>query len=212
MKFDQYENESQIHLDCLKEALRRREEEMLTVFIQQGPEVLRKNLKLVKDSDWELVFDHLVFSGEVLKKCVVNFMPFFKHMVLEHGPVVLRKIFDIDGKKYDPVFEKLFDLVAVSNGALYDYVYRNREMFAKRITAGRTKSLRKELCLEGAKYDPLWEEILGLLCEAVCTKAGSDRAYESGITAFSMMVNTFRQQRSLRSFSKMWEYSEKSKE
>ena len=209
MQFDQYENESRIHLDCLKEALGRREEAMLTVFIQQGPDVLRKQLKLVKDTDWELVFDHLVFSGEVLKKCVVNFMPFFKEMVLKHGPEVLRKIFDIDGKKYDPVFEKLFDLVAVSHGALYDYVYKNRLMFAKRITAGKTKGLRKELCLAGAKYDPLWEEVLGLLCEAVCTKAGDDRAYESGITAFSMMMNNLREHRSLRSFSKMWEYSEK---
>jgi hypothetical protein len=209
MRFDQYENESRIYLDCLKEALSKQEEDMLTVFIQQGPEVLRKKLNLVKDSDWMLVFDHLVFSGEVLKKCVVNFMPFFKHMVITHGPAVLRKIFDIDGKKYDPVFEQLFDLVAVSHGALYDYVYNNREMFAKRITAGRTKSLRHELCLGGAKYDSLWEEVLGLLCEAVCTAADSDRAYESGLLAFSMMMNGLREQRSLRSFAKMWEYSEK---
>lgn len=209
MRFDQYENESQIHLDCLKEVLGRREEEMLTVFIQQGPDVLRTQLNLVKESDWTLVFDHLVFSGEVLKKCVVNFMPFFKNMVLEHGPVVLRKIFDIDGKKYDPVFEKLFDLVAVSHGALYDYVYKNRDMFAKRITAGNTKGLRAELCLGGVKYDPLWEEILGLLCEAVCTAAGNDRAFENGLTAFSIMVNKMREQRSLKSYSKMWEYSEK---
>lgn len=209
MRFDQYENESRIHLDCLKEALSRREEEMLTVFIQQGPEVLRSRLKLNSDRDWEMVFEHLVFSGDVLKKCVINFMPFFKHMVLEHGPVVLRKIFDIDGKKYDPVFEKLFDLVAVSHGALYDHVYKNRDSFARRITAGNTKSLRKDLCLDGTKYDSLWEEILGLLCEAVCTVVGDDRAYESGIKAFSMMVNSMRGQRSLRSFGKMWEYSEK---
>lgn len=209
MRFDQYENESQIYLDSLKSALKRQEEDMLTVFIQQGPEVLRKKLNLVKDSDWLMVFDHLVFSADVLKKCVVNFMPFFKHMVVTHGPDVLRKIFDLEGEKYDPVFERLFDLVAVSHGALYDYAYANRNQLSKRILSGNAGDLRKELCLEGAKYAPLWEEILGLLSDAVCAKVEGDTAFENGIRAFSLMMNGLRTQRSLRSFSKMWEYSEK---
>jgi len=209
MRFDQYYNESQILLDSLKESLAGREDLMLTVFIQQGPDALREQFGLKNEGDWNLVFDRLVFSKDLVKKCVVNFMPFFKHMVAENGPTVLRSIFGIEDARYDKVFEQIFDLVAVSDGAIYDYVYRNGDKLSSRIRSGKAADLRKEMGLDGAKYDSLWKELLGIMCASVCDGIESESAYDRGLTAFSLMMNGFREHRSLRSYKKMWEYSEK---
>jgi len=167
MRFDQYYSEAKAYLDTFKLLLQNQEEQMIVTFIQQGPSVLRKNMGVTSDADWQLVFDRLVFSDDVLKKCVMNFMPFFKAMVSEHGPSVLRRIFEIDAAKYDSVFEKLMGLVCVSEGALYDHVFRNSEKFLSLIKAGNADDLRKQLCLEGDKYESLWIEILELLYESI---------------------------------------------
>jgi|WetSurMetagenome_2_1015567.scaffolds.fasta_scaffold41442_3 hypothetical protein len=209
MRFDQYYNESNILLESLKASLTGREDLMMIVYVQQGPDVMRKQFGLNDDHDWKLAFDRLVFSRDVVKKCVVNFMPFFKHMVAEKGPMVLRAIFGIEDARYDRVFEQIFDLVAVSDGAIYDYVYENGAKLSARITAGNASGLRKELGLGNAKYDRLWEELLGIMCAQVCDGISTERAYVTGLDAFSLLMNGLREHRSLRSYRKMWEYSEK---
>lgn len=206
MRFDEYSSESKALLEGLRISVRQREESMLICFIQQGPEVLRRMAGVQTDADWQMVFDRLVFSGQVLKKCVVDFMPFFKHMVVEHGPFVLRKIFNIEASKYDRVFLELFELVAIANGGLYDYVYRNRYGIAQRIREGRAGDLRLELGLKNDKYNALWGEILGILSNSVCEHVNTETTLEKGLQTFSLMMNNVRSHRSLRSYRKMWEF------
>jgi hypothetical protein len=146
-----------------------------------------------------MVFDHLVFSGDVLARCVVSFMPFFKSMVVEHGPVVIREIFDIWDAKYDSVFEQLFDLIAVENRALNDYAYKNRLSFSNRIKGGEGSEVRKSLCLAGTRYDSIWEEILQMLIDSVCDSILLDRMNGDNIKALTMLLGTLREQRSLNS-------------
>jgi hypothetical protein len=209
MRFDQHYNESQILLEGLKEEISGREDVMMTVFIQQGPEVLRKQFGLQDENTWKMVFDRLVFSKEVVKKCVVNFMPFFRSLVVENGPMALRRVFEIEAGKYDAVFEQIFDLVAVSDGAIYDYVYLNGGMLASKIKSGKADSLRKDMGMTGARYDRLWGDLLGIMCAEVCAQVETENSFDRGLRAFSLMMNGMREHRSLRSFRKMWEYSEK---
>lgn len=209
MRFDQYYNESRFLLDNLKESLAGREDLMMTVFIQQGPDAVRARFGLTDDADWKLVFDRLVFSKEVVKKCVVNFMPFFKHLVAEKGPLSLRTVFEIEKPEYDKVFEQVFDLVAVSDGAIYDYVFKNAGPLAEKVKSGKGMSLRKDLGMGSAKYDPLWSELLDIIHTEVCAGIANEDTLDRGLDAFSLLMSSLREQRSLRSYAKMWEYSEK---
>jgi hypothetical protein len=176
-----------------------REEELITTFIQQGPEVLRARMGKTDDAEWKAVFDHLVFSGDALTKCVVSFMPFFKSMVMEHGPVVIREIFDIWDAKYDSVFERLFNLIAISNRALYDYAYINRHVFSKQVQSGEGGEVRKSLCLTGPRYATQWEEILQMLIDSVCDSILLDRMNQDNLKALAMLLGTLREQRSFNS-------------
>jgi len=209
MRFDQYYNESGYLLDNLKDILAVREERLMTVFIQQGPEILKDQLGIRNDHDWKLVFDRLVFSKDVVRRCVVNFMPFFKMMVTEHGPQVLRTIFAIEDSRYDKVYEQVFDLVGVSDGAIHDYVYKNGDELAARVTNGQAGALRQEMGLESSKYDHLWAELLEMMHSRVCAGIENETNLERGLDAFSLMMSAMREHRSLRSYAKMWEYSEK---
>jgi hypothetical protein len=202
LRFDQYESEARFLLDLVKVGVKDREEELIITFIQQGPEVLRSKLGPMGDNDWRQIFDRLVFSGDVLNTCVKNFMPFFKSMIVEHGPGVLREIFDIWDAKYDSVFERLFDLVAVSNGALYDYVYKNRQAFVDMIKDGNCHSLRTCLFLTNSRYESLWKEILQMLCDAVCDTVLNERMSEDSVKALSVILGVLRGQRAIKNQEK----------
>ncbi len=192
LSFDQYQCEFRYFLDLLKESVKKREEELMVIYIQQGPEVLRAKVGAKTDESMRMVFDRLVFTDDVLMKCVMNFMPFFKSMVAENGPLVLRKIFAIESARYNPVFEKLFDLVAVANGALFDYAYRNRTELAARIMRGDGGEIRKMLCLTGRRYDALWGEILRMLIDCVCDSILADRMNKDGIQALMKLFEAAR--------------------
>jgi len=192
LRFDEYQSESGYFLDLLKAGVKDREEELIMTYIQQGPEVVRARAGVADDESWSLLFDRLVFADDVLVKCVSNFMPFFKGMVAEHGPIVIRKIFDIDDAKYDAVFEKLFDLIAVGGGALYDFVYRHREEFVLKIKRGDGGEIREVLCLGSKRYDVLWGEILRMLIDFVCDGLLADRMNEDGLKALAKLFGAAR--------------------
>lgn len=199
-----YENAMAI----LKAALERRYTVLTEVFIKEGPERLRQAMNFDNEKDWEELFDYLVTKQGVIKKCVLNYMDFFKEIVEKKGPYALRRIFKIESGKYDLDFEEVFDLVAVSTGALYEYVNNNKVVLAGRIQSGESLKLRYELGIEKKKYDGLWVEILDMLMNAVCEKYYDIRTFEHGITAFSNLINSLRTHRSLRSYRKMWEFCE----
>jgi hypothetical protein len=193
--------------DQLKQLLKLKADKLMSIFIQEGPEALKEKLEIKYDRHWEFIFDYLVLDENIVKRCVVRYMPFFKQLVTENGPMVLKKVFQLEDKKYKAVFEQIFDLVAVANGALYDYVYINRKKFAFAIFNGEAKNLRSLLGLKAHKYSNLWYDILNLLQEAVCNKLYSDHAFENGLLAFNKLMNSMREHRSLRSFRAMWIYS-----
>lgn len=194
-------------LSSLSQELDACEIQLMETFIQEGPESLRRKLGISTDRVWEQVFDRLIFQKGVVKHCVLKFLPYFKHLVSEHGPKVLRSIFGIEAYKYDQVFENVFDLVAVGHSSLYDHVYQNRHEYAQLIRKGHAKGLRSELCIEAKRYDGLWQELLDVLMKATCEELYSESTFDRGLTAFSLIMNQTRIQRSLRSYSKMWEFS-----
>lgn len=194
-------------LSTLRQELDAREVQLMETFIQEGPESLRQKLGISSDAVWMQIFDRLIFQKGVVKHCVLKFLPYFKHLVSEHGPAVLRSVFSIEDGKYDQVFENVFDFVAVGHNALYDHVYQNRHDYAQLIRKGNAKDLRSKLCVEAKRYDGLWQELLEILMKATCEELYSESVYDRGLTAFSMIMNQTRTQRSLRSYGKMWEFS-----
>lgn len=192
---------------ALYAVLKQKADRLMKMFIEEGPHALRKKLRITVDKHWQYVFDYLVFSEEVLKKCVVQYMPYFKNLVSEQGPLALRTVFEITDEKYDEVYEKLFDIIAISHGALYDHVYRKKEEYVRKIMSGEAKDIRKSLCPDIAKYDALWGELLEILQSAVCTNVYPEHTFEQGIRIFTSMMNTLRVHRSLRSFKAMWAFS-----
>lgn len=191
---------------ALKSALAKREQILDETFMRLGPDGLKMLLKVDNDADWNRVYEHLVLNRGIVRKCVVQFMDFFYDLVADKGPMYLRKAFNIEDKIFDPVFEEIFDLVAVSKGALILYVNRNKRILTRSVLRGNGSSLRKNLCLDGNRYNSLWMEILEILMNSVCTRYYDEKMVDQGLMAFTTMMNTVRTQRSLRSFSKMWEY------
>lgn len=206
MNFDSKTTSGDPFYSSLKDLLKRKSGKLMQIFIQQGPDELRSRLAIKMDKHWQFVFDYLIFDRNVLKNCILSFMPFFRQMVRAEGPLILRKIFAIQDTKYDAVFEQLVDLVVVAEGLVYEYVYDNRKVFALRIMHGQAKDLRTELGINAAKYDSLWFQILEILQQTVCTRVYDNSVWEKGWKAFNMIYNSKREQRSLRSFKAMWSF------
>lgn len=194
-------------LFSLRQELDAREVQLMETFIQEGPESLRQKLGVSSDIIWRQIFDRLIFQKGVVKHCVLKFLPYFKYLMTEHGPGVLRSIFGIEEAKYDQVFENIFDFVAIGHNALYDHVYQNRHDYAQMIRKGHAKNLRSQLCIQAKRYDGLWQEFLEIIMKATCEELYSESVFDRGLTAFSLIINKTRTHRSLRSFAKMWEFS-----
>ena len=182
--------------------LKKKADKLMTLFIQEGPEALRQKIGAQSDKHWEYIFNYLIFSEEVLYKCVVQFLPFFKNVVSEKGLVALRAIFHIENAKYDVVFEKLVDFIGISHEALLDYVYIHRAELSQKIFCGQGSIIRHELGLSNNKYSETWYRVLEILQEAVCQHVDEESSLEKGIQAFDVMMNGLRTHRSLRTYKK----------
>lgn len=193
------QNEFEVTLQLL---LKKKAHKLMILFIQEGPEALRKRIGAHLDHHWTYIFDYLVFSEEVLYKCVSQFLPFFKNVMIEKGPCALRSIFQIENSKYDPVFEKLIDFIGISHGAILDYVYLHRSNLARKIFSGQGSEIRKELGLSANKYDAMWFTILEILQQVVCKSVEDETALERGIQSFDIMMNGLRTHRSLRTYKR----------
>ena len=166
LSFDQFPSEEEAIKALIKNELAGHEERLMMLFIQQGPEALRSALKVPNDFIWTVVFDHLVFNLDVLKRCVEMFFPFFKDYVLKNGPTALREVFGIQDKRYDQVFEKLFDDMVIARGLLFEHLYAHVPEYLEALEKGRGDDIRAQLGLESSKYDPLWKEVVDFLLDA----------------------------------------------
>jgi hypothetical protein len=193
MSFDQYFSEEKAYKDCLIQVLKGREEQLMDLFIQNGPDGLKHVLNLKRDNDWNIIFDYLVFKKDLLTHCVNKYIYFFKDLVRQKGPGALRKVLGIEAKMYDKVFEKIFDLVAVSEGALYDFVTQNKTDLLDGIKKGQSRGLRKMLALEKKKYDQVWGEVTILLAKSFIEDTLSERVADQGLQSFDYLMNALRQ-------------------
>jgi len=186
LRFDQYISEEQAKKEMLLQAINGHEDRLMEVFIQQGPDELRKQLKVRDDFTWSTIFDHLVFSKDILKRCVMFFLPFFKNLVREQGPAALRRVFGLDNAMYDSVFESLFDFIVVANGALFEYVHEQTSCLVTMIKQGRGNEIRSLLCLDKPKYDTLWKDVLDFLCHSYSRQLIHEADYELNMRLLSL--------------------------
>lgn len=196
-------------LEILKRAIHNREEVALEGFVQLGPDELRKALDIEHNEDWGRFFDHLVLNRGVVKHCVRKYLKFFTDVVADKGPMALRRIFKIEDAQYDGVFEEIFDLVAVSKGALFQYVQENRFEFVMIIRQGHADNLRKGLCLDKKRYESVWFEILEYLMGTVCETYYDERAVETGLQVFTLLMNNLRGRGPLDGGDKSWSFETK---
>lgn len=200
MRFDQYFSEEEAYRELLIQSLQGREEQCMIIFVEKGPEELKKMLRLTRDTDWKIVFDYLVFQKDLLKICVRQFMDFFRELVADQGPHALRKILGIEDKAYDGVFEYIFDLVAISSGALFDFVARHRKDFLSQIHQNKGQNIRNTLGIHKKKYDAIWQQIVELLYDEFQRENIDQRILGQGIASFDLMMNILRKHRSLNFF------------
>ena len=187
MRFDQYQSEEQALKEIVVESLRGHEDKLMNIFIMLGPDALRQQLRIKNDFVWSVVFDHLVFSKEVLRRCVLQFLPFFKNLVMTKGPFAVRAVLGIEDKMYDPVFETLFDFVAVSHGALFEYVYDNTQQFMDMIREGQGQQIRSMLCLDQPKYDYLWSDVLDFLIDSFSRRVAAKQMVEHQLQLINLL-------------------------
>lgn len=191
----------------IRQIVERRERELCEELYKYGPDYLKNTIES-RGGDFRKVYDILIFKQHIIKKIVLAHLNFFIDLVGESGPNIMRKIFQIEDSKYDAVFEQLFDIVAVSGGGIYAYLVVAEDELAQKVKERGAISIRQELGMVAAKYDEIWLEILDRLVGKFCDDYGDERVIENGLRHFTMMVNGARQHRSLRSFGKMWEFSE----
>lgn len=166
MRFDLYSSEEEALQSMVQAALKGHEDRLMTLFIQQGPQALRNMLKIPNDYVWTVVFDHLVFNLDVLKRCVDMFFPFFKDYVLKNGPVALREVFGIEDARYEEVFEKLLDDLVIARGLLFEHIDQNLQDYLTALRRGQGSEIRTRLGLSNSKYDPLWHDVLDFFLDA----------------------------------------------
>lgn len=166
IRFDLFSSEEDAIKSMVEAQLKGHEERLLTQFIQKGPEALRAELKIPNDFVWSVVFDHLVFNLDVLKRCIEMFFPFFKDYVLKNGPQALRGLFGIEDARYDSVFEKILDDMVIARGLLFEHMYMHVDAYLKALRTGEGSKIRTELGISSEKYDPVWSEVMNFLLDA----------------------------------------------
>lgn len=196
-RFDQYPSEEKAYLDLLLRGLKGNEQEIMTLFIEHGPQELKQKLRIHREEDWIIIFDYLVFQNDLLKLCVLRFLDFFQKLVAEKGPTAFRKILGIESELYDEVFEGVFDLVAISHGALFDYTKSHRDIFVSKIRTGKGSELRFKLGLTKSKYDTIWNQIVQDVFQNFGQQLIDERIIEEGLRSFDRQYHFFRRQRGL---------------
>jgi hypothetical protein len=174
-RFDQFSSEEEAIKAMIHDGLNGYEERLMKLFIQLGPEALRKLINVPNDFVWCSVFDHLVFDLNVLKRCVEKFFPFFKDYVLKNGPLALREVFGIQDSRYDQVFEKLMDDLVIGKGLLFEHVYAHTREYLQALKKGRGADIRVQLGLQAQKYDQIWKEIVNFLLDAFTREKLKDK-------------------------------------
>jgi len=171
-----------------------REKTLIEAYITDGPEKMKEDMG-VTNEEWQLVFDHLVFSENLLYKSVMRNSDFFLDEYIKYGMAHVREIFNVSDSRYDRAFEVVFDLLAISNEGLYYHVLQHRDRYTVALKARGTDFVRKVLGVWKEKYEENWGKVLDVLLHATCDAIFSEQTFENGLRSFSMIMNGMREHR-----------------
>jgi len=175
------------------------EDFLINKFIQDGPSQIKLELNL-KDSEWLVIFDCLVFEHNLLYKTVLKNTEFFVDAYVKYGMDHARSILDVSDNKYDLVWEVVFDYIVGACDALYLHVLEKRDYCFEILENKGGQALRNSLGISKGKYDVLWEKVLTVLLNVYCENATSEQNFSSGLKAFSLLMNESRVQRPINEF------------
>ena len=167
------------------------EDFLINKFIQDGPSQLKLELNL-KDSEWLIIFDSLVFEHNLLYKTVLKNTEFFVDIYVKYGMEHVREVMDVADKKYDLVWEVVFDYIVGACDALCLHVLEKRDECFEMMEQKGGQFLRNYLGISKGKYDVLWEQVLTVLLNVYCENATSEQNFDSGLNAFSLLMNESR--------------------
>jgi len=167
------------------------EDILINKFIQDGPSQIKLEFNL-KDDEWLIVFDYLVFEHNLLYKTVLKNSDFFVDIYIKYGISHVREVLDIADKKYDLVFEVVFDYIIGACDALCLHVLENRDECFNILEKNGGEFLRNHLGISKGKYDSLWEKVLNVLLNVYCENANSEQNFNSGLKAFALLMNETR--------------------
>ncbi|PIZ75180.1 hypothetical protein COY05_04820 [Candidatus Peregrinibacteria bacterium CG_4_10_14_0_2_um_filter_38_24] len=172
------------------------EDELIRKYIILGPSKMKEEVFLT-DEEFEVVFDYLVFENNLLYKCVVANVDFFLDQYVRHGMAHLRDMLGVLNEKYDAICEVIFDFLVISHDGLLLHVIEHRGKYLDSLNEYGSEFVRKVLGVSGAKYSENWEKVLDFLLKSVVKNIVSEKTFEQGIDAFTMIYNGSREQRQI---------------
>ncbi|MCK9186637.1 hypothetical protein M0P48_04340 [Candidatus Gracilibacteria bacterium] len=170
------------------------EDELVRRYIVLGPTKLKEEIAL-NDEEFGVVFDYLVFENNLLYKCVVANSDFFLDQYVRHGMAHLRDMLGVLDEKYDKMCEVIFDFLVISHDGLLLHVIEHRDKYLDSLHEYGSDFVRKVLGISNSKYCENWEKVLDFLLNAVVKNIVSEKTFDQGITAFTMIYNGSREQR-----------------
>ncbi len=171
-----------------------REKALIKSYIKDGPTDLREKLGLT-ESQWEILFDYLIFNHDLLNQCVRVNRDFFIDGYVRYGMNHVRDILNISSSKYDKYISEIFDYLAIENDALYYHVLQNRDKYLVSFRARGGDFLRTKLLINDLRYNDYWEKILSLFLNDYCDSLLSEKMFEGSLCAFTQMMNVLREHR-----------------
>ncbi|MBD3327925.1 hypothetical protein GF340_01330 [Candidatus Peregrinibacteria bacterium] len=193
-------------LKILAEDVQKREEFLMESYLKGGVQSIKMNLISQQENTLSYVFDYLVFKKGLIELCVKAYADFFVDFMANHGPQKMREILNIEASKYDLVFEKIMDHIGIANGALNKYFDQNALEINSMLKRGKGSEIRAYLGISSKKYNGAWIEMLEKMNDVLMREYQKDTMREMGLKAFALLYAGMREQRSLRSFRKMWEF------
>ncbi|MFC1615592.1 hypothetical protein ACFL21_00480 [Patescibacteria group bacterium] len=171
-----------------------RENDLINRYIESGPELLKKEMK-VCDSEWETIFDYLVFHHNMVYKCVTANCDFFLDTYIESGMAKIREMLNITDQKYDCFVEQIFEFLAIVNEGLNKHMIQHIDRYSEAIQKRGASFLRKVLYLNKSKYDQHWKMVLDVLLHSFTSSVAAHQNFEKCMRVFTNMVNSNRDHR-----------------
>jgi len=180
----------------LERYVKGKEETLIERYIQDGPAQLKDDLGLA-DEQWEAVFEYLVFGFDLLVKTVNASPEFFTETYVKYGILHLREVLEVGDRKFDEVWTKVFELIAVENKALLYHVIEHREEYYQVLMNKGADYLRKILQISAEKYEELWVKVLDVMLSNFCAQKFTELDFDNGLRVFVDMMNKGRVHRPL---------------